>query len=174
MSAAVFGKLPAHGDFVSRGLVAGERDAIDGWLSDSLSAARDALGTSFDQLWGSAPPWRFGQVRDGQGTAAAIAASVDGAGRVYPILVRRAGLASDQVASAAEACEALLFDALAGGWSADVLADAVGAIVPDAGDAWRGGALWWTEGGEDFAPASVAGERPAGLMRKVLSVDVTS
>lgn len=169
MTVAVFGKLPAHGDFVSRGLSGAERDAMDGWLSASLAAARDGLGATFCDLWDRAPPWRFGAA----GAAGALAPSVDAVGRRYPILVRRTGLAPGQVASAAEACEALLFDALAGGWSADALADAVGAVAPEAGQDWQGAALWWTEGGEAFPPASIAGDRPAELMRKVLSVDTS-
>jgi hypothetical protein len=64
-----------------------------------------------------------------------------------------------------------VFDALGGGWTADRLAAAVDAIAPEAGPEWDGPARWWTEGGEGFSPAVLAGERPVGLMRKVLSVE---
>lgn len=163
----MFGKLPAHGDFIARGLSGAGRDAIDAWLAESLAAARAALGDDFESVYDRAPPWRCGAAD----MAGALAPSVDAVGRRYPIFVSLAGVAPERVASAAEACEALLFDALSDGWTADQLAAAVDAIEPEVGPAWDGPARWWTEGGEGFPPAILAGDRPVGLMRRVLTVD---
>lgn len=167
----LFGKLPAHGDFVARGLGAAERDAIDGWLAASLDTARDALGAAFDDAYDSAPPWRFGAVDDDGGVAAAIAPSVDAVGRRFPIVVIRKGLPVEAVASAAEECEDLLFTALGEGWTADRLVDAVGSLDPPRADPWVGQARWWTLGGERFAPADMAGHRPPAILHKVLTMD---
>ena len=43
----LFGKLPAHGDFVARGIDAAGRAELDDWLSASLADARAALGEAF-------------------------------------------------------------------------------------------------------------------------------
>lgn len=172
MSAAVFGKLPAHGDFIARGLDAAARDGLDTWLAGSLAQARARLGEEFDPLWEQAPPWRFGQVIEGAGTAGAIAPSVDAVGRRFPLLVLRREIAADAVEAAAQQCEDLLFEALGGGWSADDLAAAVAALGPPPGDReWTGGALWWTEGSGDFAPARIAGDRPPGLIDQMLTME---
>lgn len=167
----MFGKLPAHGDFIARGMMPSERDEIDAWLAESLGEARDRLGADFQDVYDRAPPWRFAEVVDGKGMAGAMAPSVDSVGRRYPIMVMRDGLAPEEIASTAEACEALIFDALSEGWTADRLAEAAGAIAPVAGEAWAHQNGWWTEGGEDFAPAALPGRRPRAILRAVLTME---
>jgi type VI secretion system protein ImpM len=151
----VFGKLPAHGDFVARGLAAGERERLDAWLSASLADARDRLGEDFAERFDTAPPWRCVGARAG-----AIAPSQDGAGRRFPLL-----LMAGSGQAGAQACEALLYDAIGGGWDADrLLAEAERTAADEPAD----GAGWETDGGEGFAPATLAGEHPAGLVAAML------
>lgn len=168
MSAFLFGKLPAHGDFVARGMGVGEREALDDWLAGSLADARASL-TRFEELYDQAPPWRFAW-RDANGWAAgAIAPSVDGAGRRFPVLLGRGGLSPDRIEGAALAAEELLYDALGHGWEADRLQAALVAAVTPLSEPWAGGEAWWTLGGERFTENRLAGARPAGLMRAMLT-----
>ena len=169
MTAFLFGKLPAHGDFVARGLEPDAREALDLWLADSLAAAREMLGEAFDDLYEEAPPWRFAAAGVDGWTAGAMALSVDGVGRRYPILLALDGLANGQVETAADACENLLYDALGEGWDADRLHAAALAVTPDATVAWQGDEGWWTLGAERFNEAYLLGARPAGLIAAVLT-----
>lgn len=86
VSAGLFGKLPAHGDFVARGdpaLVAW----FDRWLTDELGRVSARREGGFDRLLANAPVWRFA-VRHGDATiAGAMFPSGDGVGRMFPLLV---------------------------------------------------------------------------------------
>ncbi len=147
MSALVFGKLPAHGDFVGRGLDAATRVALDDWLSAALLAARDALGVDFANRFDAAQPWRCA----GDGVAGAIAASQDAAGRRYPIL-----FLADAAAHDPAGCEELLRAAIVEGWEVDRLA---AAAPPPRGSVAR----WYAGDGR-----VLDGERPEGLLREML------
>ena len=164
----LFGKLPAHGDFVSRGLSADARDSLDLWLAGSMSDTRERLGDDvFAQRFDTAPPWRCVVPTDGGIVAGALAPSVDAVGRRYPIYLARAD--ADAGAEAmAEACEALLYDALAGGWDADALVSAAASITADADEDRAGAARWWTLGNDVFDPAAMTGARPTTLFQVLL------
>ena len=172
----LFGKLPAHGDFVARGLPAAAREELDHWLAASLADARDALGGSFERSYDRAPPWRFAAEGVDGWTAGAMAPSVDGVGRRYPVLVARTGIAAVAVEVVAEQLEHLLYEALAGRWDADrLVAHAAGSAEPAAHSPWTLGERWWTLGcgvaGEwMFEQASLPGARPPALMRTVLAM----
>lgn len=157
MIARLFGKLPAHGDFIARGLAPGERDAVDQWLSASLEGARASLGVSFDQEYDMAPAWRFA----GPAGAGALAASVDAAGRRYPLLLLVDGAAP----AAAGCCEDILHAAIVEGWTADGLIAAVEGTAMPAGSA-AAASGWWVVGAEQLA---LPGERPAALVGAMLS-----
>ncbi|MEG3088583.1 type VI secretion system-associated protein TagF [Sphingomonas sp. PB4P5] len=156
--ALLFGKLPAHGDFVSRGLAPDERDALDAWLSASLATAREAAGLAFDDWYDRAPPWRFVTAT----MAGSLTPSQDGAGRRFPLLLALRGGGE----AAADACEALLYEAIGSGWTADILLDHV-ATLADATDG-QGTPRWWTLGGEGFAATTLAGDRPDNLIATML------
>jgi type VI secretion system protein ImpM len=84
-----FGKLPAHGDFVARGLAAGERDAWDAWATESLDLGRREFGEDFEAQHDSAPPWRFafGPSRFANAwVAGALTPSIDRSGRRFVIV----------------------------------------------------------------------------------------
>lgn len=173
MKAMLFGKLPAHGDFVSRGLGVAERDALDAWLAASLQEAREALGDRFEARYDAAPAWRFIEP-DGEAlTAGALAPSVDAAGRRYPVYLAMAGVEADTAPAAAEVCEDLLYDAFGQGWDADQLHAAAERAVLSVKAEGEAAPRWWTLGGEDFAPAGIPGPRPAMLLREVLAADET-
>jgi type VI secretion system protein ImpM len=163
----LFGKLPAHGDFVCRGLDAGERDALDDWLSAEMAAAKAEFGDGFEAAFDAAPPWRFAWPEAEACTAGAFAPSVDAVGRRFPVILGRRGLAGGQAAAAAQSCEAALFGAMLDFWSADRLLDEVAASpLPPDPPADCGG--WWVDGGEEAGIKPLAGRRPPRLICAVL------
>ena len=126
-AAMLFGKMPAHGDFVSRGLQAAERDALDLWFSSELAAARDAMGDDFDAAYDVAPPWLYAGPADPKCVtwwALAMAPSIDAAGRRFPLLFGWSGLMPTDALPAAEAAGTILFDAISELWDVDRLAAA--------------------------------------------------
>lgn len=167
---AIFGKLPAHGDFVVRGLAPDSRDSLDNWLAASLADAREALGDGFEHAFDTAPPWRFAHPEGGGWIAGAIAPSVDRVGRRYPILAQRSVAGIGEAADAAAHCEAAIYDALEQGWDADMLHAAVQQSPVAWDDEWPGHAGWWTMGSEALAPARLSGDQPALLMRTMLTL----
>ena len=87
--AFLFGKLPAHGDFVSRGLAADQVAAWDAWASSALDRLRGAA-PEFETAHQSAPAWRFVAGPSALGPAwraGALAPSVDAAGRRFVAVV---------------------------------------------------------------------------------------
>lgn len=167
MSAQLWGKLPAHGDFVSRGIGPDERDELDSWLAGSLERAKTA--DDWEDRYDEAPPWRLAWTDGERWTAGALAPSADRVGRRYPILLTLTGLADAQVEHAADLVENLLYDALSDDWTADRLHAAAAALAPEASMAWAGGEGWWTLGAERFNEAWLVGARPADLMSAVLA-----
>jgi len=84
----LFGKLPAHGDFVRRVLPRSFIGPWDEWLSQGIATARAALGEDWDAAWESAPVWRFRISAGICGPEAAVgvlATSADTVGRQFPI-----------------------------------------------------------------------------------------
>lgn len=167
--AAIFGKLPAHGDFVARGLAPAERDSLDDWLSASMASARTALGDAFDGAFDVALPWRFVQA-DGAGwLAGAVAPSVDGVGRRFPILARMPVDTLERGGDGAARCEAAIYEAFEQGRDADGLLASLAEPPGEWHDEWPGAAGWWTIGGSPSAPLSAQGDRPPGLIEAMLT-----
>ena len=151
---ALFGKLPAHGDFVSRGFAADERERIDRWLSRSVADARAVHGGLFELRFDGAIPWRC----TGPGVSGAIAASQDAVGRRFPILL----LTGDP--DAAARCEELLYTAIGERWHADRLAQE-GGPAPSASPN-----RWWLAGVDDAA--AISGAYPPDLLAAMLGTEV--
>lgn len=165
--AGVFGKLPAHGDFITRGFAPETRDALDSWLSASIAGAREALGGGYEDAFDTAPPWRF-VLPQGEGwIAGALAPSVDGVGRRYPILAQVPVDALESGGNGAAHCEAAIYDAFEQGQDADALHAAISQPVAEWDDEWPGRTGWWTMGSEAHA---LTQERPAGLIRAMLTL----
>jgi type VI secretion system protein ImpM len=128
LSVFAFGKLPAHGDFVSRGLAAHERDAWDAWASTSLETARRDFGDAFEARHDAAAPWRFafgpGPLADGW-VAGALTPSIDRSGRRFVIVAgaKAAGCLSPDGAGArvAEAVESEIYRTFETGGDIDAL-----------------------------------------------------
>ena len=164
--AVLFGKLPAHGDFVARGLTPDVRAAWDDWTSAGLEQARQALGEAFEGLHDEAPPWRFvdGPGRFGPGwRAGALAPSVDSAGRRFLIMLAVDDLSASEASALgeglAEAMEGLIYAGFEKGLNADGLAQAAAdtaLALPAVEDGPHGQARWWTEGGPRHAPQNSA------------------
>jgi type VI secretion system protein ImpM len=165
----LFGKLPAHGDFLSSGLSLGERQELDGWMSDELSQARSAFGDGFEAAFDTAPPWRFAAAGPGgDWIAGAMAPSVDAAGRRFPVILAIAGLAGEQTVSAAMRCEDAIYGAF-GGEQIDSVVERLSFTELDPGEA-PGGDLWWCDGDEAGGKLRVEGSRPRGLLLDMLTI----
>lgn len=78
-AAGFFGKLPATGDFVSRGLPDGFRRAWDGWITRHV-APRLREGAALPE-----GGLRFRLTSGGRAAAGVILPSQDSAGRVFPL-----------------------------------------------------------------------------------------
>lgn len=77
----LYGKLPAHGDFVSRGLREKAAQTADRMLTAMLGAAREAWGDQFADRYAAAQPWLW----QGAGLSGLIIPSMDAAGRLFPL-----------------------------------------------------------------------------------------
>jgi type VI secretion system protein ImpM len=169
----LYGKLPAHGDFVARGWDAPQVAALDAWLTGGLAAIR--VGTDDDGFAATltaAPLWR-GYIPPGAcGEAAlhvALAPSIDSAGRYFFIAGGVAGEAAPVWAVAsqspgfADAVEAATYDALGGALDADAYAAAIAAAAPApdsrsaflAGVSLPGASAWWVADPAEGAPVGV-------------------
>jgi type VI secretion system protein ImpM len=167
-AAFLFGKLPSHGDFVSRSLSAAEKAELDGWLSSEVAEARDRLGDEFDTLFDSAPPCRFAWDEPDGWMAGAMAASMDSAGRRFPLLVGRRLLVAEQAAAAAQNCEAAIYNAFEGGWSADRLFDSV-EQAPEQTPEEAPAAGWWAVDETGASLGIARGRRPDALVLTMLT-----
>jgi len=131
----LFGKLPAHGDFVARGMTAAERAWWDERLSIGIARMRALAGAAFDATCEEVPPWRFRLRPGAQTISGAVAVSIDRSGRRFPVVVAR------RDAQGAAACEAALRRGLAERLDADAIVATVGA-QPD-GEEAPVPAGWW-------------------------------
>ena len=55
----LYGKLPAHGDFVERHLSSDFVMVWDDWLQRSLATSQEQMGRSWLEVYLSGPIWRF-------------------------------------------------------------------------------------------------------------------
>lgn len=88
-----FGKIPTHGDFVTRELPRGFIDAWDAWLQAGIAASKARLGDGWLDVYLTSPIWRFGLVPGvcGAGAWAGILMpSVDRVGRYFPLTIATA------------------------------------------------------------------------------------
>ncbi len=177
----LFGKLPAHGDFVARGLEPAAERAWDDWASGEIDAARQSLGDAFDAAHDAAPPCGFivgpGPFGDGWRCGAA-AASVDSAGRRYLLVAGIDGLTGPEAAFlglvTARAAEAVIRSVLVGRLQADAAvealadtvapAEAIAAAAALAADPANG--VWWSFG--DIVPSTASDTPPPGFLAAAL------
>lgn len=171
-AAFLFGKLPAHGDFVARGLSEPGREAWDLWASAALEALR-GVAADFETAHEQVPPWRFiaGPQAAGEGwRIGALAPSVDSAGRRFVIVAGLSGWSPAQAAGQGMAfaahAEAVLYRAIAEQLTADaaveMLAQTAEPFIEEAAAAEALGAdpaaagVWWSDGAAELVRVSAA------------------
>lgn len=151
----VFGKLPALGDFLVRGLAPAFTEAWHDWLERGLAAARDALGEEFLPAYMAAPAWRFtlsAGLADELPMTGVMVPSVDAVGRWFPLtLAAAAPRAEEDWYGALETHARLaLGDEPLEAW----LAGLAELPAPDAAEAGEDAVAFWGEG-SPFVPAGV-------------------
>jgi len=124
VTARLFGKLPAHGDFVTRGCTAAEQAGLDAWLTSSLTEAQRRFSGEFADRFDAARPWKG----RGAGAVGVIAASQDAAGRRYPLVL---------LCAEADDIEDLIYVAIAERWDADRLATVAGTGPSSSIERWE-------------------------------------
>jgi len=167
----LYGKLPAHGDFVRRALPKSFVDPWDAWLQAGMEAARAALGGAWEDAWRDGPAWRFALPAGACGpdaVAGVMMPSADSVGRRFPLTLAAvfAGF------GAAPAMEEGWFDSLerlartgrAGGIDADGLAAALPAPAgPATADApLRDEVMAILDGDQVPVPEACEGEEASG------------
>ena len=164
----MFGKLPALGDFMSRGLDFAHRDALDHWLSGEMEAARTALGDGFDDRYFGAPAWFFvDRDPDGQWSGGALCASVDAAGRKFPVMAAAPAKDVAEALALAGGCLDALHSAFAQGLDADGLQSL--ALAP--GEVpWQADGPAWALVGEQGPAVVLPGRFPAGIVTTMMEL----
>lgn len=165
----LFGKIPAHGDFIARGISPELQEMLDLWLSAELAAARTEFA-DFDTRYVQAAPWHFVDCDSaGQWSGGALCPSVDKVGRRFPILV--GAPAADAGHAEALGCNAveLIFGALGEGWEASRLCEALAGIAPGTSGVTPTQSLWAIEG-EDGTRFEMPGRFPEGLIVRMLEL----
>ena len=88
--AGFFGKIPSHGDFVTRDLPRSFLDVWDTWLQSCIAQSKAQLGEGWLDVYLTSPIWRFGLmpgVCGPQPTAGILMPSVDRVGRYFPLTI---------------------------------------------------------------------------------------
>nr|WP_294501607.1 type VI secretion system-associated protein TagF [uncultured Rhodopila sp.] len=88
--AGFFGKIPATGDFVGRGLPVSFVQPWELWAAEALRQSRALLGDAWLEAWLVAPVWRFRLPAGACGPDAALGLvlpSIDRVGRAWPLVV---------------------------------------------------------------------------------------
>lgn len=86
----LYGKLPAHGDFVVRNLPSSFVSSWDQWLQHFVISARDNIGENWLDIYLTSPLWRFvlsPGVIDSSVWAGVMMPSVDRVGRYFPFSI---------------------------------------------------------------------------------------
>lgn len=164
----LFGKLPALGDFVARGIDMTTRDRLDGWLSAQMQRARAHWPEDFDTRYDAAPAWTFVDRDDaGNWCGGALCASMDRAGRRYPLVAAAPAPDARLAAETGAAWIEAMFQAFGAGWDADALlaAELAPAPVP-----WQPDGPEWALVGEEGPALRLPGSFPDGVLDRMLEL----
>ena len=166
----LFGKIPAHGDFIARGLDHATHSLLDDWLSVEVARARERFA-DFDARYVQAAPWYFLD-QDGAGawSGGALCLSVDKVGRRFPILVAAPAGGADSAREVALAALELVFTTFSEGWDADQLALALGSIVADRTPGPVPTQSVWAIEADDGTRIEMTGRFPDGLIERMLEL----
>jgi type VI secretion system ImpM family protein len=156
---AFYGKLPGHGDFVSRGLAARQEKAIDRWLAGWLGAARAQWAGDFEANYRDAQPWLF----SGDRLSAVAIPSADRVGRLFPLL------AAAQARAPMQQLYDTVIAAMVECWDGDRLHRALGEIAGGNGSASEPDEWSLPDAGETAMPHPAAfGGADLSLIRELL------
>jgi type VI secretion system protein ImpM len=89
-----FGKIPSHGDFVSRGLPPALVEAWDAWLQQCIHESQRQLGDQWLTHYLTSPVWRFAiapGILGPEGLGGVMMPSVDRVGRYFPLMLAATG-----------------------------------------------------------------------------------
>lgn len=183
-SAFLFGKMPAHGDFVARGLSAEAEACWDSWAAGEIETAQRRWGDCFGRIHQAAPPARLiaGPGPLGEGwRAGALVASVDAVGRRFILAAGVEALSAlDAIACGsqiAQQVEVLLYQTIGDVSDADSAMRALGATSVEGLEASVGRALsvelggngaWWCPDAPDVI-ATGAGP-PVGFLEALFAL----
>lgn len=150
LAPGLFGKMPAHGDFVRRGWDDATVDALDRWCGDTLLLLGE--GDRGENTYHRDTPVRFWTPAGTFGAAPVhfvIAPSRDRAGRDFVLVVGVAGAGAwTHTRAGGDVLEAALRAAVAGELDADATVAALAALpiegadggaAPDRACRWQGG-----------------------------------
>lgn len=184
ISAFLFGKMPAHGDFVARGLSAEAEACWDSWAAGEIETAQRRWGDRFGEIHQAAPPARLiaGPGPLGEGwRAGALVASVDAVGRRFILAAGvHAMSAVDAIACGsrvAQQVESLLYQSIADGRDADaamlaLAATSVEGLEPAVCRALSvevgGEGAWWCPDAPDVV--GTGSTPPAGFLGALLDL----
>jgi type VI secretion system ImpM family protein len=162
----LFGKLPALGDFVARGIDMATRDRLDAWLSGEMEAARQRWADAFEQRYDAAPAWTF-VARDeaGNWSGGALCASIDRAGRRFPLLAAAPANDAAIAAGTGAAMIEAMYQAFAEGWDPDRL---LAAPLAEVAVPWQPSEPEWALVGEHGPVVRLRGAFPAGVVDHML------
>ncbi len=154
--AGFFGKIPARGDFVQRGLSQAFVAGWDEWMSRVLADSKDALGRAWLAAWMEAPVWNFLLAPGICGPDAVLGVfmpSIDSVGRHFPLtLARQCGATSampEQASAWLAEMEAAGIAALEESLNPDQLSDRLHDELPALDplpDLPQAACRWWTIG----------------------------
>jgi type VI secretion system protein ImpM len=174
-----YGKLPARGDFVGRGLPTRWRSDWDGWLQRGLALAATTLGgAALRERLRAFAPWRYLALpAPGEIWCGIMVASHDRVGRAFPLTLAErfaAPVPPHEIAARL----APLLDAAAQGIEA--LEAAIAALPPRSeqefkpAQAWppQPASLWWPlAAAHDFLPRAAAWPPEPALLLELLSTE---
>lgn len=92
LSIGIFGKIPAHGDFIERHIPRSFLTPWDEWLQRGISSSKELLGEQWLEIYLTSPIWRFAAspgVLDRSTWVGIMVPSVDSVGRYFPLTIAR-------------------------------------------------------------------------------------
>lgn len=173
-----YGKLPARGDFVGRGLPPRWRKEWDAWLQSGLALAAPMLeGAALRERLGAFAPWRYLALpAPGEVWCGIFVASQDRVGRAFPLTLAERCTAPESPHDIAARLAALLD---AAGQGPDALEAAIAALPPPSGQSFESApawppppaSLWWRlAAADDVAPRAAAWPPEPGLLLELLDI----
>jgi len=135
-----YGKLPAHGDFLSRNLSDGFVHGWDDWMQRAIASSQEQLGSNWLNMYLTSPLWRFvlsPGVVDHQAWAGVMMPSVDKIGRYFPLVIaspcQQGSTVTDVMVNAGhwfEQLEAIALSGLDENVTVETVAEALATVEP--------------------------------------------